>query len=251
MRKALRSMLGHLDLIAIVIASLAAIVLHLLGMLPEGFVITFILILLAAHTMQDVIRGEEIRKDVRRLANYVSAPQTEVELIKPQDLLLRTEEFALLNRGDEWWFNVCATMFHSQDLFDKLLRLSIDNPRTTKIVFVLRPAMKGVWEEHVRPKIDRCKGKKKVQPVIWSDIEESISFRMIDVGVGKEAKEALLTFWGEPFMMEHGVGEEKAHMPRYVLHVKSHSELLPRLKDIFAKHRLRKQPGNTSSSDGR
>lgn len=240
MPKLWQSIVKHLDVIAIVLASVGAIVVYHLGILPQAYMISFILFLLAVHTLQDVIRGEEIRTDVKAVSQCVAAPEPEIEIIKPADLLLRTEEFALRNRGEEWWFNACASMFHSQEVFNKLLRSSMENPRTTKIFFVLRPTMKGVWEREVQPKIERCKGKEKVQLLMWSDIEESIAFRMIDVGVEREAKEALLTFWGEPFMIEHGEREEKAHMPRYVIHVKSHSELLPRLKDIFVKHRLKK-----------
>lgn len=240
MAKVWQSIITHLDVVAILIASMGAIILHHLGILPEAYVISFILFLLAVHTLQEMIRAEEIRRDVKAVSQCVAAPEPEVEIIKPADLLLRTEEFALRNRGEEWWFNACASMFYSQEMFDRLLRSSMENPRTTKIFFVLRPAMKEVWEREVQPKIERCKGKEKVQPLMWGDIEESIAFRMIDVGVEKEAKEALLTFWGEPFMMEHGAADEKAHMPRYVIHVKSHSELLPRLKDIFMKHRLKR-----------
>lgn len=82
-----------------------------------------------------------------------------------------------------------------------------------------------------------CRGRDKVQEPVWRDIDESIAFQMIDVGADKEAKEALLGFWGEPFMME--LGSEGQHVPRYLIHVKNQSELISRLQDIFVRCRLK------------
>lgn len=243
MPKDWQSAVKNLDVIVILVSSAGAIILYHLGILPEEFVVSFILFILAAHTVQEVVRGEEIRKDVKAVSRAIAIPKSEIDLIKPSELLQRTAEFALRNKGEEWWFNTCASMFRSKELFNSLLRASIENQKTTKITFIMRPSMKEIWEQQVQPMIDECRGKEKVQPPIWTDIEEGISFRMIDVDSGKMGKEALLTFWGEPFMMEHVAEERMAHMPRYVLHVKHDSELLHRLKDIFMKHRLKRAAG--------
>jgi hypothetical protein len=232
-----KAILKNLDVIAIIFASIGAIVLHHLGIIPETYVISILLLLLALHTLQEALRGEEIKEDIKTITKNVQVPDPEVELIKPSDLLVYTEEFALKNRGEVWWFNACCTMFRSQELFDKLLRTSIDSSKTTKIFFVMNRSMKDTWERDIRPKIENCRGRDKVQEPVWRDIEESIAFHMIDVGVGKEAKEALLAFWGEPFMME--LGGQGEHVPRYLIHVKSQSELISRLKDIFVKCRLK------------
>jgi hypothetical protein len=176
MAKVWQSTVKHLDVIIILVASAGAIVLFHLDILPEAYVISFVLFLLAVHTLQEAIRGEEVRRDVKAVSQCVAAPEPEIEIIKPADLLLRTEEFALRNQGEGWWFNACASMFYSQELFNKLLRSSMENPRTIKIFFVLRPAMKDLWEREVQPKIGRCSGREKVQPIIWRDIEESIAF---------------------------------------------------------------------------
>ncbi len=233
----------NLDVVVILVSSAGAIVLYHLGILPEAFVVSFILFILAAHTVQEVVRGEEIRRDIKAISGAISIPKSEIELIKPSELRQRAAEFALRNKGEEWWFNTCANMFRSKELFDLLLRTSIENQKTTKIAFIMRPSMREIWEREIQPMIDKCRGKEKVQPPIWVEIEEGISFRMIDVDSGKTGKEALLTFWGEPFMMEHASAERKAHMPRYVLHVKHDSELLHRLKDIFINHRLKDTAG--------
>ncbi|HOV79925.1 MAG TPA: hypothetical protein PK728_07420 [Bacillota bacterium] len=228
----------NLDVMAIIIASVAAIVLHHLGIIPETYVVSLLLLLLALHALQDAIRGEETRENLNIIRQNVLVGASEVELIKPSELLARTEEFALRNRGEIWWFNACLTMFCSQRLFDGLLKISIESSRTSKIIFVLRPAMREIWEREILPEIEKCAGKEKVLEPVWCDVEESIAFQMIDVGVGKEEKEALLTFWGEPFMMD--LGERGEHVPRYLIHVKSHSELIPRLKDIFIRCRLKR-----------
>jgi hypothetical protein len=39
-------------------------------------------------------------------------------------------------------------------------------------------------------------------------------------------------------MMEFQDRGTKWQMPRYVIYTRGHSELIPRLKDIFTKHRL-------------
>jgi len=239
MLKIWQTLTKHLDVAAILIASISAIILKHLGMLPEAHVISFILFLLAIHALQEMVKNEEVQKDIKYISQRISAPDPELEIIKPSELLFRTEEFALRNRGEDWWFNPCASMFRSDELFDRLLRSSIENPRTTKIIFIMKPDMRSIWEKEVQPKIDKYNGKEKVKPPVWNDIDEGIAFRMIDTGAEKESKEALLTFWGEPFMMEYETRGKKGQMPRYAIYTRSHSELIPRLKDIFTKHRLK------------
>lgn len=232
-----KAVLKNLDVIAIIAASIGAIVLHHLGIIPETYVISILLFLLALHALQEALRGEEIKEDIKTITRNVLVADPEVELIKPRELLIYTEEFALKNRGEVWWFNACCAMFRSQELFDRLLKTSIESSRTTKIYFVMNKTMKEAWDNDVRPKIEMCRGRDKVQEPVWRDIDESIAFQMIDVGADKEAKEALLGFWGEPFMME--LGSEGQHVPRYLIHVKSQSELISRLQDIFVRCRLK------------
>lgn len=232
-----KAVLKNLDVIAIIAASIGAIVLHHLGIIPETYVISILLMLLALHALQEALRGEEIKEDIKTITKNVQVTDPEVELIKPRELLVYSEEFALKNRGEVWWFNACCSMFRSQELFDRLLKTSIDSSRTTKIYFVMNKTMKEAWERDIRPKIEKCHGRDKVQEPVWRTIDESIAFQMIDVGGDREAKEALLAFWGEPFMME--LGSEGQHVPRYLIHVKSQSELISRLQDIFVRCRLK------------
>ncbi len=229
------NILKNLDVVAIVIASVGAIVLHHLGLIPEAYVISILLLLLAIHALQESIRGEEFKEDLKTIRQNVLAAAPETELIKPSELLTYTEEFALKNRGEVWWFNACSNMFSSQRLFNSLLKPSIESAKSAGVIFVLGTSMKDVWDREVWPQIQKCDGRNKVQ-VIWCNIDENIAFQMIDVGVDKEAKEALVAFWGEPFMMDLGKHGEK--VPRYLIHVKNQSELIPRLKDIFVRCKL-------------
>jgi hypothetical protein len=177
-----KAILKNLDVIAIIAASIGAIVLHHLGIIPETYVISILLLLLALHTLQDALRGEEVKEDIKTISKNVQVSDPEVELIKPRELLVYTEEFALKNRGEVWWFNACCSMFRSQELFDRLLKTSIDSSRTTKIYFVMNKTMKEAWERDIMPKIEKCRGRDKVQEPVWRAIDESIAFQMIDVG---------------------------------------------------------------------
>jgi hypothetical protein len=51
-------------------------------------------------------------------------------------------------------------------------------------------------------------------------------FIIVEKSEGKA--EALISFWGEPFM---AIGIDKS-VPRYVIRVNENSELIPRLKEI-------------------
>lgn len=66
---------------------------------------------------------------------------------------------------------------------------------------------------------------------IWRDLEEDVSF--IFGGTESEQTNALLSFWGEPFM-----ARTTRDVPRYIIFVKEHSELIPQLRDIERQYRL-------------
>lgn len=60
-----KNILKNLDVIALIIASVGAIVLHHLGMIPETYLISLLLLLLALHALQDALRVEEFKEDQR------------------------------------------------------------------------------------------------------------------------------------------------------------------------------------------
>jgi hypothetical protein len=133
------------------------------------------------------------------------------------------------------WFNVCLMMFKPQALFDALLRPAIENPRVTSIQFTLDEKERSHWKEFVLPKIAACRGGEKVREPLWCALQESVSFIMSETGPEGRA-EALLSFWGEPFMARSTTHD----VPRYLFHVQSHSELVTRLGELERSYRIGK-----------
>ncbi|MEE9568426.1 MAG: hypothetical protein V3W37_03490, partial [Candidatus Binatia bacterium] len=209
------------------------------------YILPIILFLLSLHVLHEMKSGVAHDEEVKSLYNKISGIERrihagEVTLIPPNDLVSHTREMALKNRGDIWWFNICIGMFLSDSVFENVFRPAIENPNTKKIVPILREPFKEMWQEEVSAKIKRCKGSEKVEEPIWRDIKENIAFTAIDLGEG-DLKEADISVWGEPFMAEYPIGETNVtkSVPRYLLHVKSDSELIYRLKDIFKKYSLK------------
>lgn len=86
------------------------------------------------------------------------------------------------------------------------------------------------------PKARVCGGYETLSEPHWCELDESASF-IISEQEGSGEIEALLSFWGEPFMAQHA-GQE---VPRYIFHVQSHSELIEQLSELERKYRLRKK----------
>lgn len=232
----------HIDVVALVVAGILGIVLYHLGIIPSEFLISLILLLLSIHVLQQAVRDEEVHNAIMSIYDRMK-DTPEVELIKPENLFSRGEEFALLNRGEMWWFNT-PIGFRHREIFDKLLKPAIENPKTSKIIFILRPQFKEIWEKDAMPKIMKTNGKDKVLPPVWRDIEEDIAFKMIDLSAEKEEKEAHMTILGEPFIMERERDKDiamRTYHPRYLFYIRTHSELIPRLKELFLKYKLKSE----------
>jgi len=151
----------------------------------------------------------------------------EVVLVGPRHLRTNHEQFLKHMKGDSIWFNVCLSMYRTQALFDALLRPAIENPTVLSIQFILDSRQKDIWRETILPKINACTGHEKVYEPRWCSLEKNISFILAD-SHASEGTEALLSFWGEPFMAE--ASERQA--PRFIFHVQKHSELLPHLVEL-------------------
>ena len=149
----------------------------------------------------------------------------DVTLIGPTELRAASLGFAQKGRGEVVWYNVCLRMYKAQQPFNIMLRPFIENPLVTSVRFVLNSSEKERWQSDVLPKIKACSGRIKVEEPFWSDLKDNISFVIAETGEGKA--EALVSFWGEPFM---ALGTDK-NVPRYVLHVSSNSDLIARLKE--------------------
>lgn len=234
--------LRELDVEAIagLTAAVIALVLHLLHVADEAVLLAIILVILALILVRDLRREaredrqslafEQTRGTLAEIRASVSPPDT--ILVGPASLREVSTRFSEHARGEMVWFNVCLSMFEPQVLFDALLRPAIENPRVTSIQFLLDETERQRWSETVMPKVSLCEGASKVQEPRWSSLEETVSVIFAETDPG--GIEALLSFWGEPFMAR-SAGQD---VPRYVFHVQRHSELIGRLRELERSYRL-------------
>ena len=223
------------DAIAGILAAVAAIILHLLHIVDEHVILPIVLALMGLlfinfmrHTRHNELTAEQVERTehvVRRIHTALKPP--DIILIGPRQLRSVSEQFARQMRGDAIWYNVCLSMYKPQPLFDVLLRPAVENPMVTSIQFVLDENQKDLWQEVVQPKIVDCTGHSKVREPYWCTLGKNISFILAD-SQQSGGPEALLSFWGEPFMAQSTTRE----VPRYIFHVQKHSELLPHLVEL-------------------
>jgi len=223
------------DAIAGVIAAVVAIILHLLHVVDEHVILPIVLALLGLlfinfmrHTRNNEITAEQVDQTARvvnRIKSTLKHP--DVTLVGPRNLRSANEQFIRHMGGDTIWFNVCLSMYKPQALFDTLLRPAVDSPMTTSIQFVLDQSQKNLWQQFIQPQIAACAGQAKVREPRWCNLEKTVSFILADSQLSGET-EALLSFWGEPFMAQT-TGRD---VPRFIFHIQKNSELLPHLMEL-------------------
>lgn len=223
------------DAIAGLLAAVAAIVLHLLHIVDEHVILPILLALMGLlfvnfmrHTRNNELTAEQVERTehaVRRIQATLKVP--DIVLVGPREIRTVSEQFARYMKGDTIWFNVCLSMYRPQPLFDALLRPAVDNPLVTSIQFVLDESQRDLWQEVVQPKILTCSGSTKVREPYWCELSKNISFILAD-NHHSGGTEALLSFWGEPFMAQ----STERDVPRYIFHVQKHSELLSHLVEL-------------------
>ncbi len=230
------------EAVAGIIAAATGLVLHLLHVVEEDVLLAVALVLLALLLLRDLRRepreerqfeavAARLEAAIERLQSRLQPPET--TLIGPRELRRFSQRFAQRARGEMTWFNVCLSMFRTQELFDVLLRPAIENPQVTEIRFTLDRRDAALWDAYVAPKLATLPGREKVLPPLWTDIEEPVSFVLAEVGPG--LTEAQLSFWGEPFMSR----TTGVDVPRYLFHVHARSGLIQRLADLERTYRLR------------
>lgn len=229
------------DAIAGILAAMVALILHFLHVI-EPDVLTMITLVLIALVFIRLLRSEHRAEGLsasalrgERLLEELTQRTTPPDaiVIGPRELRQASTTFATRAHGEMVWFNVCLSMFRPQPLFDTLLKPAIDNPLVTSISFVLDERQKPQWDRDVWPKVVACTGTKKVQEPTWRTLDEDLSFILADTAPTGNT-ECLLSFWGEPFMSRQ-VGRD---VPRYIFHLKGHSELIGRLVELDREHRL-------------
>jgi hypothetical protein len=197
-----------------------------------------LLALLLFNDLQAKNRDEEAhnsneltRSALKDILSSLTPPEADV--IGPAELSSSTKEFLGKAQEEAIWFNVCFSMFRPQHTFDLLLRPLLENPSVHSIRFISRPSEKELWKTQLLPKIAACSTKCNISEPDWCDVQDPVSFILIKTSPdGKE--EALLSFWGEPFMsMVPG-----RQVPRYVFLVHKHSSLIGRFREIVRSHAL-------------
>ena len=223
------------DAIAGLLAAVVAIVLHLLHIVDEQVILPIVLALLGLlfiNFMRHTRSNDETAEQVDRIEHAVRRTQyalkpPDVVLVGPRQLRSVSEQFARHMSGDAIWFNVCLSMYKPQPLFDALLRPALENERVTSVQFVLDASQQGLWQESIQPKIAACGGNAKVREPRWCNLSQNVSFILAD-SQQSGGVEALLSFWGEPFMAQ----STERDVPRYIFHVQKSSELLSHLVEL-------------------
>ena len=223
------------DAIAGIIAAVIALILHLLHIVDEHVILPIVLALIALllinfmrHTRNNEITAEQVNHALQAICNIQSdlkAP--DVVLIGPRHLRSANEHFIRQMSGDTLWYNLCMSMYQPQPLFDVLLRPAVENPLVKSIQFVLDESQRELWVQEIQPKISTCHGSEKVREPRWRNLSRTVSFILADNQANGDT-EALLSFWGEPFMAQ----TTDHDVPRFIFHVQKNSELLPHLVEL-------------------
>lgn len=223
------------DAIAGVIAAVLALILHLLHIVDEGVILSIVLALIALllinfmrHTRNNETTAEQVNHTLAAIHKIQSTLKTpDVILVGPRHLRSANEHFIRQMSGDTLWYNLCLSMYQPQPLFNALLKPAIENPLVNSIQFVLDISQKDLWQQDIYPKIAGCAGHDKVREPRLRHLSKTVSFILADNQANGDT-EALLSFWGEPFMAQ----TTDHDVPRFIFHVQKNSELLPHLVEL-------------------
>ena len=222
------------EVVAVLLAALIALILHFLHFTELDVLMAITIVLMAFLLIRDIKResqAEHFASVEDRIENKLINIQSsltipEVTLIGPSQLQAESIRFAKRGQGEVIFFNICLRMYKTQQVFDIMLRPYIENPNITSVQFLLNPKEKESWNTNIISKVSLYTGHKKVKEPVWRDLEENISFILVETDMAGKA-EALISFWGEPFMAK----SSEANVPRYVLYVRETSELITSLKE--------------------
>ncbi len=223
------------DAIAGIVAAVVAIGLHFMHVVDEHVILPIVLALLALlflnfmrHARSNELTAEQVERTAHAVAGIQSAiKHPDVILIGPRHLRAANEQFLRQMTGDTIWFNVCLSMYRTEPLFDVLLRPALENPMVSSVQFVLDEVQRELWLQVIQPRIAACGGGAKVREPRWHRLSRTVSFILADNQVSGGA-EALLSFWGEPFMAQTTARD----VPRFIFHVRKNAELLPHLVEL-------------------
>ncbi len=223
------------DAIAGILSAVVAIILHFLHVIDDQIILPVVLTLMALlfinfmrHTRNNELTAEKVEHTHKMVVQINDSLKTpDIVLIGPRQLRSANDQFARNIHGEATLFNVCLSMYRTQPLFDALLRPIMENPQVNSVQFILDVKQKERWVTEVLPMINRHSAASKVKEPRWCSLEKNLSFVLADTQRDGKA-EALLSFWGEPFMSQ----STERNVPRYILHVQAHSELLTQLVEL-------------------
>lgn len=229
------------DIIAGITAAVLAIVLHLLHFVELDVLFTIGMVLLALLLFRDLRReghDEHLAESVRQVKEsvhdlHLALDTPEAVLIGPRYLRTESRRFCENARGEMTWYNVCFTMFQTQEVFDLMLRPAIENPLVESIQFIADERERDLWVKNMAPKIQRCAGAAKVREPRWGSLPETVSFILSETGP-RGSTEALLSFWGEPFMSR----ETGKKVPRFIFKIQAQSDLIAQFVEMERHQRL-------------
>lgn len=224
------------EAVAGLVAAVAAIILHFLHVTDVNVLRVITLVLVALLFLRD-LRSETrwssmenaSKLSVRLLEEIKETTHpVEIYLIGPGQLRQATLQFAERAEGEVVWFNACPQMFESKELCDVLLRPFLDNRSVTAIRLVLDHAQRELWRTQVESTLQAYLGSSTVAPPTWANLDSGVSFILAETDSINGKAEALVSFWGEPFMAVH----HHRRIPGYILHVRAHSELIGRFREV-------------------
>lgn len=230
------------EAIAGLIAAIAAIVLHFLHITDVNILRVITLVLVALLFLRD-LRNEErwetmgnVMQVSQRLLEEIEAAihPAEIDLIGPARLRRATAQFAARGQGEVVWFNACPQMLATRELCDVILHPFLANPSITTVRFVLDEEQRESWDTKVQATLQAYHGSGKVEPPTWATLDSGVSFLIAETDRLEGRAEALVSFWGEPFMAAH----HDRKIPGYVIHVREHSELIGRLREVERASRM-------------
>lgn len=228
------------DAIGGLIAAILAVILHLLDVLEQQgllVIVTSLVALLLFRDLRKETATEELTQsvmDTEQTVAEIRAALTppELELVGPDSLRQASQRFGQQAQGELIWFNLCLLMLTRRETFDVLVRPAIENPDVSSLQFILDESQRDRWETTVEPIVAEATDGALSLDVYWRQIDESIAF--IHTASENGRSNALISFWGEPFMAE----TLQQDVTRYVLHAKERSELIPHLRDLARRYRL-------------
>ena len=224
------------EAIAGLVAAVVALVLHFLHFTDAAILRVITLVLVALLFLRDLRNegrwealDEATQMSVHLLQEIKAVtPEPDIDLIGPSRLRCATAQFAGRCQGTVVWFNACLEMLATKELSTALLHPFLVNPRITTIRFALDRRQQEQWESVVQTNLGTLEDSTKIEPPVWGDLDSGVSFLIGETDSAEGKAEALVSFWGEPFMAVH----HDRRIPGYIIHVRHHSELIGRLREV-------------------